>query len=138
MNDKPRFGHGRRGRPLWDERAFVAELIRRTLRRSWHRECGEFRLGFAVEGGHQGDDGKPMPFNVVCADDQLRRKGIHAKYEQAPVRAGWRVVPNVYTDDPNDMLCVDATFGLTDPPTWLARSWARLGTTRYVAVDSAS
>jgi hypothetical protein len=88
MSDRPRFGYGRRGRPLWDERAFVAELIRRTLRRSWFRECGEFRLGFAVEGGHVGDDGKPMPFNVVCADDKLTRRGIIAKYDGPWSRPG--------------------------------------------------
>ncbi|WP_205327074.1 hypothetical protein [Glycomyces sp. YM15] len=135
MSDRPRFGYGRRGRPLWDERAFVAELIRRTLRRAWFRECGEFRLGFAVEGGHVGEDGKPMPFNVVCADDKRTRDGIIAKYERTLVKAGWRIVPNVYTGD-DDMLCVDATYGLSNPPAWLARSWARLGSAGYVTSDS--
>jgi hypothetical protein len=54
---------------------------------------------------------------------------------EQPHKAGWRVVPNVYTDDAEDMLCVDATYGLTDPPAWLARSWARLGKAGYVTTD---
>jgi hypothetical protein len=64
--DGPRFGYGAGARPLWTERDRDAEKIRIVLRDAGHREYGDWRDGFVVEGGNSED-----PFFVGCtfADD---------------------------------------------------------------------
>ncbi|MEU7838898.1 MULTISPECIES: hypothetical protein [unclassified Nonomuraea] len=61
MSDKPEFGYGASGRPLWTARDRDAEVIRTVLRKAERREFSERHDGF-VEGG---DDG--APFLVACA-----------------------------------------------------------------------
>ncbi|MEU5869161.1 hypothetical protein OIE67_20085 [Nonomuraea fuscirosea] len=63
-DDKPEFGYGAGGRPLWTARDRDAEVIRTVLRKAGRREFSERHGGFVVEGGGDG-----RPFHVACADD---------------------------------------------------------------------
>ncbi|PZG22700.1 hypothetical protein C1I98_36555 [Spongiactinospora gelatinilytica] len=52
-DDKPEFGYGAGGRPLWTARDRGTEVIRTVLRKAGRREFGERHGGFVVEGGGQ-------------------------------------------------------------------------------------
>ncbi|NRQ37093.1 hypothetical protein HII36_35435 [Nonomuraea sp. NN258] len=83
-DDKPEFGFGASGRPLWTARDRDAEVVRTVLRKAGRREFSEGHAGFVVEGG---GDGKP--FHVASAgaaeesaqelarySDDLRKAGV--------------------------------------------------------------
>jgi hypothetical protein len=50
-DNKPEFGYGAGGRPLWTARDRDAEAIRAVLRTAGRREFSQHRGGFVVEGG---------------------------------------------------------------------------------------
>lgn len=119
---RPRYGHGDGQRPLWSSRDYVADLIRRTLRRDRHKETRDWptRLGFAVEGGQALDSDGPGPFFVACtSDDKMAGPGAQ-RYRATLEKAGWTV-----GFDHDGDLYVDASQPLANPPKWLARAFAR-------------
>ncbi|MGW4412381.1 hypothetical protein ACWEJ6_50875 [Nonomuraea sp. NPDC004702] len=91
-DDKPEFGYGAGGRPLWTVRDRDAEVIRMVLRKAGRREFSERRDGFVVEGGEDG-----APFLVACTDDAEVSMQELPRYEAALLKAGYRVEP-----DPGD------------------------------------
>lgn len=68
--ERPEFGYGKGGRPLWTVRDRDAERIREVLRRGGHREFSERSDGFVVEGANASLDGTE-PFSVTCTDESL-------------------------------------------------------------------
>lgn len=113
-----KFGYGRYRRLLWDERDFVAELIRKTLRRGGFRQHRDdvVRGGFVVEGGEAGE------FFVACSDEDRREQGETDRYRSTLQQAGW----TVRTDEDGD-LAVDATKPLGEAPRWLRKAFSRQG-----------
>ncbi|MGW4412941.1 hypothetical protein ACWEJ6_53880 [Nonomuraea sp. NPDC004702] len=91
-DDKPEFGYGAGGRPLWGVRDRDAEVIRTVLRKAGRREFSEGQSGFVVEGGGDG-----APFLIACADDAVVCAQELPRYEAALLKAGYRVEP-----DPGD------------------------------------
>ncbi|MEV5893808.1 hypothetical protein [Nonomuraea fuscirosea] len=83
-DDKPEFGHGAGGRPLWTARGRDAEVIRSVLRKAGRREFGDRHGGFVVEGG--GDGG---PFQVACADGAETSASELARYCDDLRKAGY-------------------------------------------------
>lgn len=83
-DEKPRFGYGKDGRPLWSVRDRDAEAVRELLRKAGHREAGDGRGGFVVEG----ED----PFSVTCTDGELVAGGELARYAQALRASRWQVL----------------------------------------------
>ncbi|MFF4624164.1 hypothetical protein [Nonomuraea jabiensis] len=87
--DKPEFGFGAAGRPLWSVRDRDAEAIRSVLRTAGRREFGERQDGFVVEGGNDG-----APFVIACTGN-AEAAGVAAaelaRYEAALLTAGYRV-----------------------------------------------
>lgn len=84
--DKPEFGFGAVGRPLWTVREHDAEVIRAALRTAGRREFGERQDGFVVEGGHDG-----APFVIAYTGDAEASAAELARYEAALLTAGYRV-----------------------------------------------
>ncbi|MDL4818678.1 hypothetical protein [Actinomadura opuntiae] len=94
--ERPRFGYGRYGRPLWDERCRDAERIRRALRKAKIREFGEDG-GFSVE--QPAEDGGP--YTVAAAlDDDEDLEAVMADYRRALAAQGWRIGPDTGPDPP--------------------------------------
>ncbi|WP_182886005.1 hypothetical protein [Microbispora sp. H10885] len=93
-DDKPEFGYGAGGRPLWTARDLDTEVIRTVLREAGRREFSERHGGFVVEGG--GDGG---PFQVACADDTAAsaREEL-ARHSDDLRKAGYRVEPDADDD----------------------------------------
>lgn len=120
MRERPRFGLDRDGNPLETERDYVAELIRRTLRRGGHRPYADEREdgGFTVDGQASG----LAPLTVVDVFGEPER---FDRYRATLERAGWQTSLNPVADE--GVLFVHAASGLEDPPRWLARAWRRLG-----------
>jgi hypothetical protein len=85
-DDKPEFGYGVGGRPLWTVRDRAAEVVRTVLRKARRREFGERHGGFVVEGGGEG-----APFLIACADDAEVCAQELARYEADLLKAGCRV-----------------------------------------------
>lgn len=119
LRKQPRFGLDRDGGPLETERDYVAELIRRTLRRGGHRPYKLERGGFAVDGGSASGF---APLTVV---DVFDAPGRLARYRRSLERAGWQTSLDPVADE--GVLFVHAASGLERPPRWLARAWRRLG-----------
>jgi hypothetical protein len=94
--DRPAFGFGAGGRPLWSVRDKTAEDLRALLRRAGHREFSDRRGGFVVEGANASLDG-PEPFSITCTDDKLLAAGELGRYSALLRGAGYRVVA-----DPDD------------------------------------
>ncbi|MGV9386901.1 hypothetical protein ACWDRB_64740 [Nonomuraea sp. NPDC003707] len=91
-DDKPEFGYGAVGRPLWSVRDRDAEVIRTVLRKAGRREFSERHDGFVVEGG---DD--RAPFLVACTEEAGGSAPELTRYQVDLVKAGYRVEP-----DPGD------------------------------------
>ncbi|MER5325188.1 hypothetical protein [Streptosporangium roseum] len=91
--DKPEFGFGAAGRPLWTVRDRGAEAIRAVLRKAGRREFGERQDGFVVEGGSDG-----APFVIACTGDAEVAAPELARYEAALLEAGYRVEPDPADD----------------------------------------
>jgi hypothetical protein len=87
-DEKPEFGYGRGGRPLWTVRDRDAEGVWEVLRKAGHREFSDRHGGFAVEDGHDG-----APLTVACADDPVVSAAELPRYEAALRAAGYRVEP---------------------------------------------
>ncbi|GAA0826808.1 hypothetical protein ACFQVD_11485 [Streptosporangium amethystogenes subsp. fukuiense] len=92
-DDKPEFGYGAGGRPLWTARDRDAEIIRAVLRKAGHREFSERHGGFVVEGGSGG-----RSFQVACADDAETSALELARYSDDLRTAGYRVEPDAGDD----------------------------------------
>ncbi len=88
-DDKPEFGYGAGGRPLWTAWDRDAEVIRTVLRKAGRREFSERHGGFVVEGGGGG-----RPFQVACADDAEAPAQELAQYSDDLRKAGYRVEPD--------------------------------------------
>jgi hypothetical protein len=97
-DERPAFGYGKHGRPLWSVRDRDAETIRALLRRAGHREFSERRGGFAVEGANASQDG-PEPFSVTCTDDKLLAGGELSRYSALLRGAGYRVLADPQDDE---------------------------------------
>lgn len=91
-DDKPEFGYGAGGRPLWTVRGRDTEVIRTVLRKAGRREFSERHDGFVVEGGNDG-----APFLVACTEDAEGSALELRRYRADLVKAGYRVEP-----DPDD------------------------------------
>ncbi|MGN9847048.1 hypothetical protein ACTMTI_54090 [Nonomuraea sp. H19] len=91
-DDKPEFGHGAGGRPLWTVRDRDAEVIRTVLRQAGRREFSERHDGFVVEGGDGG-----APFLVACTEEAEKSSPEVRRYQVDLVKAGYRV-----ESDPDD------------------------------------
>lgn len=88
--ERPAFGYGRGGRPLWSARDRDAEQIRRVLRRAGLRDVSKRHAGFAVEGGEGS-----YPFLVGCTSDGPRGKRDAALARSALTASGYLVSPDV-------------------------------------------
>ncbi|MEV6967567.1 hypothetical protein AB0M47_20930 [Hamadaea sp. NPDC051192] len=91
--DRPRFGVGKFGRPLWSSRDRDAERVRGTLRSAGFRDYGVRHLdGFAVEGTSAGD-GEPL-YVAFCGDSGQAAVRL-AAYRVVLQRRGFGVEPDL-------------------------------------------
>ncbi|MFD0691972.1 hypothetical protein [Actinomadura fibrosa] len=90
--ERPRYGYGRGGGPLWDERSRDAEGIRRVLRKAEFQEFGDNGSGFAVETDSETEGGPFLVSAAVSSDEDVR--AVIAAYTRALTAQGWRVEPD--------------------------------------------
>ncbi len=98
-DQRPKYGYGLAGRPLWSGRDRDAEAIRRVLRRAGYRDGNDRSVGhFAVEGANASlDEHSREPYFVACTDMRLSDAAGPRRFALVLRAAGYDV-----TDDPDD------------------------------------